>query len=122
MMPGMGDYRKHPWRTLMADIGMSVFGMFMAVTPLLLWAAPDEAWFYFVVKACAISAVMVYALADLTSPAGVRPTLRWRGDKRRPRLPDHFVGDLHNLRQMGRSQAHQKTLHDYVANEDGRGR
>lgn len=96
--------------TWLADIGLVVFGMAMAVTPLALWAAPTLDYFYLALKICGISAFMVWVLADLASPGtGI-------GRPRPSRLPAKLIEDFQNLRQMGRSGPHHRTLKDFVEN------
>ncbi len=65
----MPETKPHPLRTRLADIGMVIFGMIMAVTPLALWVAPTKPWFYLVLKLFAISSVAVWYLSGFETSA-----------------------------------------------------
>lgn len=65
----MPDRQSHPWKTRIANIGMVVFGLIMAVTPLALWVAPTKFWFYFILELFALSGVIVWFLSGFETSA-----------------------------------------------------
>ena len=107
----------HPLTLLLADIGMTVFGLTMAVSPLLLWVAPTLWSFYAVIGAVAVSAVMVWFLAGYDTPASSRRYTKrhpFSHDQHRVRLPPELVEEAQNLRLMGRSGRMRGRLKDFI--------
>ena len=113
----MSGRRHHPLVMLLADIGMTVFGLIMALSPLLLWAAPTGWSLIAVVGAVAVSAVLVWVLAGYDTPASTRKYTRRRPfshDKFKASLPPELIAEAQNLRQMGRNGSLHGNLKDFI--------
>lgn len=118
-MGGMASYHQVPdWKKRFADVGMVVFGMIMAVTPLALWVAPTKPWFYFVLKLFFVSSVMVWFLAAYETSAAEHQDKTNSAKKKPPRLPDRLIKEAQDLRIMDRSRRHMKHLQDYYKNQE----
>lgn len=65
----MPKRQSDPWKTRIANLGMVIFGLFMAITPLALWVAPTKPWFYFILEMFVISSVMVWFFSGFETSA-----------------------------------------------------
>jgi len=98
-------------RTRLADIGMVVFGMIMAVTPLALWVAPTAPWFYFVLELFVFSSVIVWYLSGYETTAAEHQS-RQKAPNFKVTLSDKFVEKLQNMRPMTRDSDLQNELRE----------
>lgn len=105
----MPDRNNHRLRTRLADIGMVVFGMIMAVTPLALWVAPTEPWFYFVIELFVFSSVAVWYLSGFETTAAEHQS-RQKALKSKATLSDKFVKKLQNMRILTRDTLVRKEI------------
>ena len=86
----------NPLAEALRNVGMIVFGIILALTPLALWVAWTETVFMIVLSVGAIAGVLCCVLAD-----GPDAVLEDRRELSRPRStepsPDEFVAGLHGL-------------------------
>lgn len=107
----MPDRNSHRLKTRLADIGMVVFGMIMAVTPLALWVAPTEPWFYFVLELFAFSSVIVWYLSGFETTAAEHQS-RQEAQKSKVTLSDKVVEKLQNMRMLARDTKVREELNE----------
>lgn len=84
----------------MIDAVMTVAGLFMAVTPLLLWVSPGRAVFQLVLLTCAVCAAVVIVLARIRPPEPAPP--RRAGPPFKGSLPPELIARIQNQGELQR--------------------
>jgi len=112
----MTHRRRRSRVTALIDTAMTVFGLTMAVSPLLLWVTPTAISLYLVIGAVAVSAVMVMLLAGYDTPTmhSYPPGHMFTHDRIKVSLPPELIAEAQKLPFMSRSERERSRLRAYV--------